>query len=112
MCMAPNYASQRRRLLALQHEERGGEADNGGAADNIVLPPAIAAEAHRQRALSVPESGRALGEPLEPFFAACGGRRTLSLSVRRVDSEEAPETFIFQQPFVIIGRCPESDMNL
>ncbi len=69
-------------------------------------------EVSRQLALSVPESVRALGEPLEPFFEACGGRQTLSLSLSRRDGQAPPETCVFQQPFVLIGRCPESDLAL
>jgi pSer/pThr/pTyr-binding forkhead associated (FHA) protein len=105
--MGRNYAPQRRKLLALHHETA---SDEGGL---VVRPPTTAAvDVQRQRALSVPEAVRALGEPLDPFFDACGGRQTISLSVRREDGRSPPETFVFQQPFVLIGRCPESDLNL
>jgi pSer/pThr/pTyr-binding forkhead associated (FHA) protein len=105
--MDQKYAPQRRRLLALQHE-----APSAGTALVVQPPPQAGAEPGRQTALSVPEAIRALGEPLEPFFAACGGRQTISLSVRRRDGRAPPETCVFQQPFVLIGRCPESDLAL
>jgi pSer/pThr/pTyr-binding forkhead associated (FHA) protein len=105
--MGSNYAPQRRESLALHHEDSREEN-----ALMVRLPTSIIGDAHRQRALSVPESVRALGEPLEPFYDACGGRQTISLSVRREDGQSSPGTFVFQQPFVLIGRCPESDLNL
>src|SRR5262245_44236013 len=101
--MGSNYAPQRRESLALHHEVSPEE-------NALVVRPTMSliGDVRRQRALSVPESVRALGEPLEPFFDACGGRQTISLSIRREDGRSSPETFVFQQPFVLIGRCPES----
>jgi hypothetical protein len=104
--MSEKFAPQRRKLLALE-SERPPET-------GLIVHP------HRQRAagqvhetaLSIPESVRALGEPLEPFFDACGGRQTISLAVRRSGSRSPPETFAFQQPFVLVGRCRESDLFL
>jgi pSer/pThr/pTyr-binding forkhead associated (FHA) protein len=105
--MGSNYAPQRRESLALHHDV--SREDN---ALMVRLPTSIIGDVQRQRALSVPESVRALGEPLEPFYEACGGRQTISLSIRREDRSSPPETVVFQQPFVLIGRCPESDLNL
>lgn len=104
--MNQNYAPQRRKLLALQSEsvpETGLVRQPG---------PGQPVEQGRQTALAVPESVRALGEPLDPFFEACGGRKSLSISVRRRDSGSAPETYVFHQPFVLVGRCPECDLHL
>ena len=68
------------------------------------LPPRSAGtEVGEYRWAAFGEAVRDLGEPLEPFFEACGGRQTISLSVRRFDSRSPPETFVFQQPFVVIG---------
>jgi len=103
----PNYAPQRRRLLELHRETSAAE----GA---LALPGPVAGgtEANRLRALSVPDEVRALGEPLEPFFAACGGTHPVSLSLCRPDGRQPPETLVFDQPFVLVGRCPESDLCL
>src|SRR5262245_3916178 len=107
MSMGSNYAPQRRESLALHHQV---SREN----DALAVRPSItlSKDAKRQRALSVPESVRALGEPLEPFFDACGGRQTISLSVRRRDGRSPPVTYVFQQPFVLIGRCSDSDLPL
>src|SRR6185436_1650764 len=105
--MSNSYAPQRRLLLALQHE--------GAQEESALVAPALPSsgeEADRQAALSVPEAVRAMGEPLEPFFEACGGRRTIALSVWRPDRESPAKTYVFEQPFVLIGRCPESDLSL
>jgi hypothetical protein len=56
------------------------------------------------------ETDRASNEPLEPFFRACGGLQTISLAVRRVESRGPAEAYAFQQPFVVIGSCAESDL--
>src|SRR6516165_2410593 len=104
--MSLGYAPERRKVLALQVETP--------AANGLIIPSTrdLAHEKGRQSALSVPESVRALGEPLEPLFEACGGRQTLSLSVRRRDGAAPPETYEFQQPFILIGRCQQSDLPL
>jgi pSer/pThr/pTyr-binding forkhead associated (FHA) protein len=105
--MTQNFAPQRRRLLALQNEAPP-------PATGLIVPPRVdrAGEPGRQTALSIPEEVRALGEPLGPFFEACGGRQSLSLSVGWTGSRSSPETYIFRQPFVLIGRCRESDLAL
>lgn len=110
--MTQSYASQRRKLLALQSETPPSEAvvpESG-----LIVPPRgeLATAPGRQTALSVPESVRALGEPLDPFFTACGGRNTISVSVWRQEIDSPAETYIFQQPFVLIGRSPENDLPL
>src|SRR5262245_50392057 len=105
--MGSNYAPQRRESLALHHDT--SREDNALV---VRMPTSIIGDAQRQRALAIPESVRALGEPLEPFFDACGGKQTISLSIRREDGRSPPETIVFHQPFVLIGRCPESDLNL
>lgn len=104
--MDDRYAPHRRRTLALLRdvasslvpadaEETAGELDSA-----------------RQLALSIPESIRALGEPLAPFFEACGGPKELSVAVG-IDEDESPATtYVFNQPFVLIGRCPASDLCL
>lgn len=94
-------------LLALQCEV--SEFESGLVAGPLPDPQI---EAGRQLALSVPESVRALGEPLDPFFEACGGRTALSLAVSCRDTAVAPETCAFRQPFVLIGRYPECDLPL
>lgn len=53
---------------------------------------------------------RAPSEPLETFFQACGGTQTISLAVRRVEGRGNAEAYAFQQPFVVIGSCPDSDL--
>ena len=104
--MNGNYASHRRKLLAFESKALPGP-------ELIVASPRdVASEGRRQTALAVPEAMRTLGEPLEPFFDACGGRQTISLAVRRSDGPAAAETYVFQQPFVVIGRCHESDLHL
>jgi hypothetical protein len=101
-----NYASHRRKLLAFESKALPGP-------ELIVASPRdVAAEGRRQTALAVPESMRTLGEPLEPFFEACGGRQSISLAVRRSGGLAPAETYVFQQPFVVIGRCRESDLPL
>ncbi len=70
------------------------------------------AEARRELAVPLAKSERLLPEPLEPFFEACGGRQTIALSVARRDSASPPEMVVFHQPFVLIGRCHESDLTL
>src|SRR5262245_20468942 len=101
--MSQIYAPQRKLLLSLENEA-------SQAADGALIPhPRSATESSRQAALAIPESVRSAGEPLAPFFEACGGRTVLSLCVERNDRDEAPETFVFEQPFVLIGRCPEGD---
>jgi len=105
--MSQNFAPQRRKLLALQTETTP-------PVTGLIVHPQVdrAVEPGRQTALSIPESVRALGEPLSPFLAACGGRQSLSLSVRWTGSKSPPETYVFRQPFVLIGRCRESDLAL
>jgi hypothetical protein len=105
--MNPLYAPQRRLLLSIQQEESGPEPALIRTSEH-----AAAADPGRQSALSVPESIRALGEPLDPFFEACGGRQILSVAVRRTDDGTPVSTYLFQQPFVLIGRCTESDLSL
>src|SRR5262249_45637544 len=100
------HAPQRRRLLALE----SGNVPRPGMIDEV--PHQLSVPAARQTALSIPESVRALGEPLEPFFEACGGRQSITLSVRRFDSPSRAESFVFEQPFVLVGRCAESDLPL
>jgi hypothetical protein len=56
------------------------------------------------------EGDRVAREPLEAFFEACGGAQPISLAVRRIESRRADETYTFQQPFVVIGSCPECDL--
>ncbi|MGQ0634155.1 MAG: FHA domain-containing protein [Planctomycetaceae bacterium] len=101
--MKPRYAPERRKLLALQHDEL-----------SVIrtAAPDPASDAPRQLALSVPETVRSLGEPLDPFFEACGGPTAVSLAVQRTGSLDAPSTYLFRQPFVLIGRCVESDLAL
>src|SRR5262245_9226143 len=104
--MSEKFAPQRRKLLALESERPPGTG--------LIVHPSRqrAAGQGRETALSIPEAVRDLGEPLEPFFEACGGRQTISLSVRRFDNRSPAATFVFQQPFVIVGRCRESDLFL
>jgi pSer/pThr/pTyr-binding forkhead associated (FHA) protein len=104
--MNQSYAPQRKLLLSLQHE--ASQADDGV----LVVHSERAADARRQAALSIPDSVRSLGEPLAPFFEACGGRSVLSLSVKRNDRDKPPKTYVFEQPFVLVGRCPEGDLTL
>lgn len=106
------YAPQRRRLLALQYPARPvleGPAREGAAAPAAGLP---ALDTNRQLALAVPESIRSLGEPLAPFIEACGGAATIALSVYRRDSEVVSKTYLFRQPFVVVGACRECDLPL
>ncbi len=105
--MGQIYAPERRKVLALQVE-------TPPAANGLIVPAprGLSLEPGRQTALSIPESVRALGEPLEPFFGACGGRQSISLSVRRRDRPAPAKTFVFNQPFILIGRCQESDLPL
>src|SRR5258708_7112761 len=105
--MSQSYAPERRKVLALQVE-------TPPAANGLIVPAprGLSLEPGRQTALSIPESVRALGEPLEPFFGACGGRQSISLSVRRRDRSAPAKTFVFNQPFILIGRCQESDLPL
>ena len=107
--MSSNNDPQRRMLLALQDA-----VSMAPTALTVQTPAGGSAEARRKLALSVPECilVRTLAEPLEAFFEACGGRQTISLSVHRLDDASPPETSGFQQPFVIIGRCQESDLAL
>lgn len=102
--MSNNYAPQRRLALALEQESSQGETG--------LIAPRRPDDPGRQTALSIPEAVRALGEPLEPFFEACGGRRTISLAVWRKDRDALPKTYVFEQPFILVGRCPESDLTL
>ncbi|MFN0053629.1 MAG: FHA domain-containing protein [Planctomycetales bacterium] len=102
--MNHNYAPQRKLALASQ---QGLPAQETG-----IIPRPRAAEQGRHAALSVPDPVRALGEPLQPFFDACGGRQRISVVVRRRGSDNPPETHVFQQPFLLIGRCPENDLSL
>lgn len=104
--MTARYAPQRRELLALENQI--ALSANSSAQDAAELT----AGQNRQLALSVPESMRALGEPLDPFFEACGGPTSIALAVRRADSDDPPETHIFRQPFVVIGACRECDLPL
>src|SRR5258708_29045731 len=105
--MNQNYAPERRKVLALQVE-------TPPAANGLIVPAPreLSHEPGRRMALSVPESVRALGEPLEPFFGACGGRQMISLSVRRRARPAPAETYVFNQPFILIRRCAESDLPL
>jgi hypothetical protein len=104
--MSQYFAPQRRKLLALQNE-------TPPPAGLIVHPQSgRPVEPGRQTALSIPEAVRALGEPLSPFFEACGGRQAISLAVRWTGSKSPPETYVFRQPFVLVGRCRESDLAL
>jgi hypothetical protein len=103
--MNPLYAPQRRLLLSMQQEESASEP-------GLIRVAGHPADADRQTALSVPESIRSLGEPLDPFFDACGGRQILSVAVRRTEDGTPVSTYLFQQPFVLIGRCTESDLSL
>lgn len=105
--MKPNYAPQRRKLLALSPQP--GSPEPG----LTVRPPLeLSGTVGRQTALSVPDAVRVISDPLQPFFEACGGEQTISLSVVRHDGRAAPETYLFQQPFVLIGRCAENDLVL
>jgi hypothetical protein len=56
------------------------------------------------------EMDRPLNDPLESFFAACGGVQTISLAVRRIEGRGSAETYGFQQPFVVIGCCQDCDL--
>src|SRR5258708_4984740 len=56
------------------------------------------------------DTERASCEPLESFFEACGGAQSIALAVRRVENRGTTETYAFQQPFVVIGSCAESDL--
>ncbi|HEY2251636.1 MAG TPA: FHA domain-containing protein [Planctomycetaceae bacterium] len=105
--MKPNYAPQRRRLLALDPQPSCAER-------GLSVRPAIElpADAQRQAALSLPEMAHNLGDPLQPFFDACGGRQTISLVIQHRSGQPSFETCVFQQPFVLIGRCPENDLVL
>jgi hypothetical protein len=103
--MSQNFAPQRRKLLALDNP-------TSPPPTGLIVRPQFDRSAGRQTALSIPESVRALGEPLSPFFEACGGRQVISLAVRWTGSKSPPETYVFRQPFVLIGRCRESDLAL
>ena len=48
---------------------------------------------------------------LEPFLAACGSDEPLRVGVGQRD-ELLSETWTFRQPFLVIGRRPESDLVL
>lgn len=104
--MSSDDVPQRRNLLAL-HQGRFANSTELSVSPNADS----LADAPRQMALSVPDSVRALGEPLTPFFEACGGRHAIALCIRRNDGTP-PETCVFQQPFVLIGRSPDSDLAL
>jgi pSer/pThr/pTyr-binding forkhead associated (FHA) protein len=53
-----------------------------------------------------------VNHPSQEFFlAACGSDEPLRVGVGQRDAM-APETWTFQQPFLVIGRRPESDLML
>lgn len=60
----------------------------------------------------MPDSVIIYREPIEPFALACGGGYPLSLSVRRRDDGATVGDYVFDQPFVRIGRSVNSDLVL
>src|SRR5579863_7230750 len=106
--MASTYAPHRRKVLALHHAgPPTRDSDYLASTDSEK-----SAASQRQIARPIPDSVRSLGEPLEPFFEACGGQRTIALSVVQRDGQTPAETRVLRQPFILIGRCKESDLPL
>jgi pSer/pThr/pTyr-binding forkhead associated (FHA) protein len=92
-------------MLALQNQPTPNESGS-----LIRLQPDTAGQLQRQTALSVPDSELPLGEPLSPFFDACGGVDTISVSARMLDSQASADVHLFRQPFFIIGRSSQCDL--
>ena len=109
--MSLSRDSKRRRLLALQNQTTPSEPEL------LIRPqPDAGDESQAEMALLVPDSVRvrdsewALAEPLQPFFEACGGMQTISLSARRQDSPAHADRHLVRQPFFVIGRASECDL--
>lgn len=63
-----------------------------------------------QTALSVPDAERSPGATWQPFFEACGGVQSISLSTHLWDNPAAADRHVFRKPFCIIGRTKASDL--
>ncbi len=100
-------SSKRRQVLGLQDRSKAGEPELLTRA-----PTDPANQAAGQTALTVPDPDWAGGEPLQPFFEACGGIQPLALTVQRQDNPALSERHMFRQPFCLIGRIADCDLVL